>query len=197
MSEKNLFWQTGKVSYDDRCGLMGQKGLVVWFTGISGSGKSTIAVEVERLLYERGIKTYLLDGDNLRHGINSDLGFSDEDRNENVRRTAEIVRLFCDACMVTLVSFISPFQEMRKRAKELIGSERFIEVYVKADIDVCKARDPKGLYTKSIDRFTGIDSPYEPPESPDITLDTEKLSVSEAAKRVVEKIYERGMINGI
>jgi len=187
-NENNLFWQNGKVSYEDRRGLMGQEGLVIWFTGLSGAGKSTIAAEVGRRLHEQGIKTYLLDGDNIRQGINSDLGFSDADRNENIRRIAEIANLFCDACVVTLVSFISPFTKMREKARQLIGKDRFIEVYVKADIATCMERDPKGLYSKDIDQFTGVGSAYEAPECPDITLDTEKLSVSEAAAHVVEKI---------
>jgi len=190
MSEKNLFWESGKVSHDDRRHLMGQRGLVVWLTGLSGSGKSTIAAEAERRLHEQGIKTYLLDGDNLRQGINSDLGFSDADRDENIRRISEIANLFCDACMVTLVSVISPFTEMREKARSLIGKDSFIEVYVKADIATCMKRDPKGLYSKNIDQFTGVSSAYEAPENPDLMLDTEKLSVNEAAAQVVEKINQ-------
>jgi len=169
---------------------MRQKGLVVWFTGLSGSGKSTISTAVERLLCEQNIKTYLLDGDNLRQGINSDLGFSDADRNENIRRVSEIAKLFCEAGFVVLVSVISPFAAMREKAKLLIGEQRFILVYVKAQLSVCMERDPKGLYKKKIKQFTGIDSAYEPPENPDITLDTEKLSVDEAAGIVAKMIEE-------
>jgi len=165
------------------------KGLVVWFTGLSGAGKSTISAEVARLLQERNVKTYLLDGDDLRKGINSDLGFSDADRNENIRRVSEIAKLFCEAGFVTLVSVISPFSEMREKAKLLIGAQRFILVYVKATIEVCRKRDPKGLYKKEIKQFTGIDSAYQVPENPDIILDTEKLSIEESAK-LVSKIIE-------
>jgi len=167
------------------------EGLVVWFTGLSGAGKSTISAEVARLLQERSVKTYLLDGDDLRKGINSDLGFSDADRNENIRRVSEIAKLFCEADFVTLVSVISPFSEMREKAKLLIGTQRFILVYVKATIEVCRERDPKGLYKKSIKQFTGIDSAYQPPENPDIILDTEKLSIEEAAELVVKMIDEK------
>jgi adenylyl-sulfate kinase len=184
----NLFLQNTKVSHEDRCRLMGQRGLVMWFTGLSGAGKSTIAIETERLLYEQGAKVYLLDGDNIRLGINSDLGFSDEDRNENIRRITEIAKLFCDAGIVTLVSFISPFTKMRENAKAKIGSEKFIEIYVKASLEVCRERDPKGLYKKNIGNFTGVDSVYEPPENPDLILDTEKMTVEEAAKIVLEAV---------
>jgi len=171
------------------------EGLVVWFTGLSGAGKSTISTEVVRLLHERNIKTYSLDGDDLRKGINSDLGFSDADRNENIRRVSEIAKLFCEAGFVTLVSVISPFSEMREKAKLLIGSQRFILVYVKAQIEVCRERDPKGLYKKNIKQFTGIDSAYQPPENPDMILDTEKLSIAEAAKLTVKMIDEKLKFN--
>jgi len=179
------------ISYEDRCKLMGQKGFVVWFTGLSGSGKSTIAVAVERLLYEQNIKTCLLDGDNLRLGINQDLGFSDADRNENIRRVSEIAKLFCDSGFVTLVSVISPFSAMREKAKLLIGEQRFLLVYVKAQISTCMERDPKGLYKKNIGQFTGIDSAYQPPENPDIILDTEKLSIDEEARLIIKILGEQ------
>jgi adenylyl-sulfate kinase len=188
MEARNIVWQPAKIQYEERCRLMGQKGLVVWFTGLSGAGKSTISAEVESLLFGQGLKTCLLDGDNLRHGINSDLGFSDEDRNENIRRVSEIARLFCDAAIITLVSFISPFAAMREKARQLIGTHRFMEVYVRADIRVCMERDPKNLYKKNIDKFTGISSVYEAPENPDLTLDTEILTVEESAALVLEKI---------
>jgi adenylyl-sulfate kinase len=188
---KNLFYQIGKVSYEERCRLMGQRGLVVWFTGLSGAGKSTIAVEVERLLFEQNIKVFLLDGDNIRMGINSDLGFSDSDRNENIRRVTEIAKLFCNAGIVTLVSFISPFTIMRENARESIGREQFIEVYAKASLETCRQRDPKGLYKKNIENVTGLDSAYEPPENPDVTIDTEEISLDRAVEIVLKKIKER------
>lgn len=178
----------GKVSYGDRCRLLGQKGLVVWFTGLSGSGKSTIAVELERMLMQRGRACYLLDGDIIRRGINSDLGFSDGDRNENIRRIAEIAALFRDAGIITLVSFISPFRRMREFAREKAGAENFIEIYVSTDYEICKQRDPKGLYKKKIDNFTGKDSPYEKPLNPTLVLDTVTYSPEECAGTVLREI---------
>ena len=181
----NVFRQNSHISYSEKCLLMGQAGLAVWFTGLSGSGKSTIAIEAERLLFDREIKTCLLDGDNIRMGINSDLGFSDADRDENIRRVSEITKLFCDAGIVTLVTFISPFLAMREKARVLIGSNRFIEVYVKASLEVCRRRDPKGLYKKEISSFTGIDSDYQPPVSQALVLDTEQLTISESTSLVI------------
>lgn len=185
---ENIVWQPGKVSADDRRQVMGQKGLVVWFTGLSGSGKSTIAVELEKMLMDRGKPAYLLDGDNIRHGINSDLGFSEEDRNENIRRISEIAALFQDAGIITLVSFISPFRAMREFARERAGAGNFIEVYVSTDFETCQKRDPKGLYQKDIKNFTGKDSNYEKPEHPEIILDTIAYHPQECAEQVYEEI---------
>ena len=165
---ENVIWQKNKVSYEDRCRVLGQQGKVVWFTGLSGSGKSTIAVELEKMLNEAGKAVYLLDGDNIRCGINSDLGFSDEDRNENIRRIGEIAALFRDAGIITLVSFISPFREMRRVARERAGEGNFVEVYVNTDLQTCMERDPKGLYKKQIKNFTGKDSGYEEPLVPEL-----------------------------
>lgn len=189
--EKNIVWQKNKVTYDERCNVLNQKGMVVWFTGLSGSGKSTIAVEVEKRLNEQKFASYLLDGDNIRHGINKDLGFSDQDRNENVRRISEIAALFKDAGIITLVAFISPFEKMREFAKEKVGKENFIEVYVKADLETCKERDPKELYKKQIANFTGIESAYEKPENPDLILETEKKTLEVCVDEVLEKIMEK------
>lgn len=193
---ENIIWHNNKVSADDRRRVLGQRGLVVWFTGLSGSGKSTIAVELEKMLNEAGRAVYLLDGDNIRHGINSDLGFSDEDRNENIRRISEIAALFCDAGMITLVSFISPFRDMRKFARERAGEGNFIEVYVSTDFETCRQRDPKGLYKKNISNFTGKDSSYEEPLNPEVVLDTVKNNPVECAKMVWEKINERMVESG-
>lgn len=187
---ENIVWQNNKVSAEDRQRVLGQKGLVVWFTGLSGSGKSTIAVEVEKMLNEQGKAAYLLDGDNIRHGINSDLGFTDEDRNENIRRISEVAALFCDAGIVTLVSFISPFHKMREFARERAGEGNFIEVYVSTDIETCMKRDPKGLYKKNISNFTGKDSTYEVPERPEIVLDTIANDPIQCARIVMDKIIE-------
>ena len=183
---ENVVWHSGRVSYEDRCAVLKQKGLVVWFTGLSGSGKSTIAVELEKMLNEAGKAVYRLDGDNIRCGINSDLGFTDED--ENIRRISEIAALFQDAGMITLVSFISPFRKMRQFAREKAGEGNFLEVYVSTDLETCMGRDPKGLYKKKISHFTGKDSAYEEPLDPEIILDTVKNTAVECAKQVYDEI---------
>ena len=185
---ENVVWQQNKVSYEERCQILGQRGKVIWFTGLSGSGKSTIAIELEKMLNEEGKAVYLLDGDNIRCGINSDLGFSDEDRNENIRRISEIAALFQDAGIITLVSFISPFRQMRRKARERVGEGNFVEVYVNTDLQTCMERDPKGLYKKDIKNFTGKDSGYEEPENPEIVLDTKKYSPRECAKQIFDYI---------
>jgi len=193
-NNSNITWHEGKITYEDRCKSLGQKGLVVWFTGLSGTGKSTIAVELEHRLYDKGKIAYRLDGDNIRHGLNANLGFSPEDRDENIRRIGEVAALFKDAGIITLVSFISPYRKMRDIAKERVGKENFLEVFVKADIETCIKRDPKGLYKKAkqgeIKNLTGIDAPYEEPENPDIVLDTDSLSVKESVEKVLTVILE-------
>ncbi len=187
MKDKNIVWHEGEVKREDREKLLGQKGIVVWFTGLSGSGKSTIAVELEKKLLSDGKLVYRLDGDNVRHGLNKDLGFSPEDRRENIRRISEVAKLFMDAGLIVLCSFISPTLKIRKMAREIVG-KGFVEVYVKADLEECKRRDPKGLYVKAIageiKEFTGISSPYEEPESPELVVDTCKLGVKEAVEEV-------------
>jgi len=194
MVKENLVWQNGKVSYEDRCKIVKQKGLVIWFTGISGSGKSTIAVELEKELTKMGKLVYRLDGDNIRHGLCSDLGFSEDDRNENIRRITEVSELFKDAGIITLVSFISPLKSMRKLAKDKIGDDAFVEVYVKASVETCTKRDPKGMYKKAISGqikdFTGISATYETPENPDIVIDTENLTIDESVKMILHHIKE-------
>lgn len=197
MAKENLVWQNGKVKYEDRCKLINQKGLVIWLTGLSGSGKSTIAVELEKELIQAGKLVYRLDGDNIRHGLCSDLGFSEKDRTENIRRITEVSQLFKDAGIITLVSFISPLKSMRKLARDKIGSNAFIEVYIKASVETCIKRDPKGMYKKAIDGqikdFTGISSIYENPENPDIVIDTENLTVDESVKVILD--YIKNYIN--
>lgn len=188
---ENIRWHFSKVPQDQRKKVFGQTGLVVWFTGLSGSGKSTIAVEVEKMLMDKGHAAYLLDGDNVRHGLNSDLGFSDQDRNENIRRIGEVAALFADAGMITLVSFISPFRKMRQFARNCVGNGRFLEVYVSTDFETCCARDPKGLYKKDIKDFTGKDSSYEEPLHPELILDTVSTTPEACAKKVYEAIMER------
>ncbi len=185
-----ISWEEGKVTYHDRCRQLGQQGLVIWLTGLSGAGKSTIAIEVEKELLRQNRYVYRLDGDNLRHGLNSDLGFSETDRNENIRRIGEVAALFSDAGAIVLVACISPYQSMRQFARE--QAKEFLEVYVKADVATCAGRDPKGLYQKAIKgeilNFTGITAPYEEPDRPDIVIDTSELTVEQGVQLLLEKI---------
>ena len=188
---ENIIPHPGRVTEKERQRVLGQKGLVVWFTGLSGAGKSTIAVELEKRLTDAGYAAYLLDGDNLRRGINADLGFTDEDRDENIRRISEIAALFRDAGIITLVSVISPFRKMRAFARERAGEGSFVEVYVSTDLATCMERDPKGLYKKEIPDFTGKDSAYEEPLEPEIILCTTDTTPEECAGRVWQEIIER------
>ncbi len=187
---RNIRWSAGGITKEERRKLLG-RGMVVWMTGLSGSGKTTIAQEAEKMLIKAGVPAYILDGDKLRKGLNSDLGFSEDDRRENIRRTAEAAKLFADMGAVTIVTLISPFEESRRQAREIIGGA-FSEVYVKASVETCASRDPKNLYKKAyageIKNFTGIDSPYEIPENPDIVLDTEKWSEIECVELLLGEI---------
>lgn len=183
------------VSRQDREKLHKHKGIAIWFTGLSASGKSTIAHKTERLLHERHCSTYVFDGDNVRHGLCGDLGFSKEDRVENIRRIGEMVNLFIDAGIIAITAFISPFQSERDKIRDLVGPENFVEVFVDCPIDVCIERDPKGIYKKAlagdIKNFTGISSPYEKPEKPSVLINSDKENFDEAALRVVEEITRR------
>jgi len=189
---ENIFPQCGSVSHLDRCKLMGQKPRTFWMTGLSGSGKSTIAFELEKELHSTGHPCYVLDGDNIRHGLNRDLAFSPEERKENIRRIAEVAKLMNDAGIHVITSFISPYREDRRRAGEIIGSERFIEIFIDTPIEICSNRDPKGLYKKAyageIEDFTGISSPYEAPENADITIKTEDLEAIQAVEMILGKL---------
>lgn len=186
----NITWHHGKLSPEDRAQKLGQKGVVLWFTGLSGSGKSTVAHEVELALVQNGKNAFVLDGDNIRHGLNKNLGFSAEDRTENIRRLSEVAKLFAEANIITVTAFISPFKADRASARQLIGTDKFIEIYCEADLATCEKRDPKGLYKKArageIGEFTGISSPYEAPEKPDIVLHTGKESLEASTKKVLE-----------
>ena len=194
----------GRVSRADRERLLGQRGAVVWLTGLSGSGKSTLAHALERRLSEQRRLVYVLDGDNLRHGLCGDLGFSPEDRTENIRRAAEAAALLADTGALVFASFISPYRADRQKVKETVersmGDGRFVEVFVDAPLEVCEQRDPKGLYKRArkgeIPQFTGIDAPYEAPEQPDVHVKTGELSLEEAAAVVDKALAERGLQTG-
>jgi adenylylsulfate kinase len=194
----NITWHSGTVTRADREKLLNQKGVTLWFTGLSASGKSTIACLVEQKLLERGRLAYRLDGDNIRHGLNSNLGFSAEDRAENIRRIGEVAKLFTDAGVIVLASFVSPYQKDRDAVRAILQSGEFIEVYVKVSIEAAAKRDPKGLYKKAmageIKGFTGIDDPYEEPEKAEIVIDTETNTPESAADRLVAYLEERGYL---
>lgn len=193
-STRNIRWSSGDVSGEERAKLTGRKGLVVWMTGLSGSGKTTVAQEVERRLLENGLGTYILDGDKVRRGLCGDLGFTEADRTENIRRVAEVANLFRDAGIVTLVTLISPFAAGREQARSICGRD-FLEIYVKADVQTCIKRDPKSLYKKALEgnipHFTGLTSPYEIPENPDLVLDTELWSEVECVEALAGAILSR------
>jgi bifunctional enzyme CysN/CysC len=195
---QNVQWQALDINKERRAVLMGQKPCVVWFTGLSGAGKSTIANLVEKRLHAMGRHTYLLDGDNVRHGLNKDLGFTDADRVENIRRVAEVARLMVDAGLVVLVSFISPFRSERRMARALMGEGEFVEVFVDTPLDVAELRDPKGLYGKArrgeLTNFTGVDSPYEVPEHADVRLDTTILSAEQCAEVILQHLGQAGVV---
>ncbi|MCH8331901.1 MAG: adenylyl-sulfate kinase [Bacteroidetes bacterium] len=184
----------------DKEKLTAQKGKVIWMTGLSGSGKSTLAKGLEHELHEMGRLTQILDGDNVRTGINNNLGFTDEDRKENIRRIAEVSKLFIDCGVITINSFVSPTIEIRQQASDIIGREDFIEVYINASLEACEARDVKGLYAKArsgeIENFTGIDSPFEPPENPDLELTTDNQTEEESLKILLEYIVKQIQPNG-
>ncbi|MEN0068493.1 MAG: adenylyl-sulfate kinase [Myxococcota bacterium] len=195
---KNIHWHAAEVTQEQRETLIGQKGCVLWFTGLSGSGKSTIARRVEQKLLSRHIHAYSLDGDNVRHGLNKDLGFSPEDRTENIRRIGAVAQLFADAGTVTTASFISPYRAGRDAARERLPEGRFIEVFVNTSLEECERRDPKGLYKKArsgeIPNFTGISAPYEEPLNAEIVMTTEERSIDECADQVIAFLEQRGYI---
>ena len=194
---KNIFWVEGKITAEARAARTGHRGAVVWFTGLSGAGKSTIAQALERELFGRGMQTYVLDGDNIRHGLNSNLGFSPEDRVENIRRVSEVAKLMADSGVVAITAFISPYRMDRRRAREIAleGNAEFVEVFVDAPLEVCEARDPKNLYKKArageIREFTGIDAPYEPPEDAEIVVRTDQQTVNESVAVILEGLLPR------
>lgn len=198
-SSSNVTWHSTKVTKYMRESRNGHRGAVIWLTGLSGSGKSTLAVNLEEELFHMGYHTYVLDGDNVRHGLNGDLGFTPEDREENIRRIGEVARLFADSGTIVITSFISPYQKDRQRVRALLDDGDFVEVYVRCALSVCEDRDPKGLYKKArsgeIANFTGISAPYEEPENAEIVVDTGQLSVMRSVDYMIERLDEEGIID--
>jgi len=198
MPDRHIVWHESLVNRQDRNRMNKHKSGVIWFTGLPSSGKSTIAHHLEKELFDRGIRAYVLDGDNVRHGINSNLGFSREDRRENLRRIAELSKLFVDAGIVVLAAFVSPYREDREFVRSVVGENSFFEIFVKCSVETCEKRDPKGNYRKAragiIKNYTGVSAPYEEPESPDVTLDTEELDVESSVRKILEFLDERKFI---
>lgn len=192
----NITWHEGEVTRAHREAILGQKGATVWLTGLSGSGKSTVAVAAEKALVARGRHAYVLDGDNIRHGLNNNLGFSPEDRTENIRRIGEVAKLFTDAGVLVFSSFISPYRADRDAVRAIMNEGDFIEVYVAASLETCEKRDVKGLYKKArageIPEFTGISAPYEEPSKPELVLDTDALSVDESVAQIIAYLEKKG-----
>jgi len=194
----NVVWSDTNVTKDRRDNLNKQRSAIIWFTGLSGSGKTTIANALEQQLHKLSFRTYLLDGDNVRHGLSNDLGFSDTDRTENIRRIGEVSKLFIDAGVMVLATFISPFVSDRKFVRNIVNETEFIEIYIKCPLNLCEDRDIKGLYKKArageIKQFTGIDSPYEEPVDPELTIDTDKLSIDECVNEIISYLAKHSYI---
>lgn len=196
--KRNISWHESQVHVQERRLKSGHHSFVLWFTGLSGSGKSTIANELAARLFTDDIQVYVLDGDNIRHGLNRDLGFSDDDRKENIRRIAEVSKLFVDSGTIAITAFISPFLEDRDAARTILNSDEFIEVYIKCSLTECENRDPKGLYKKArsgeIKQFTGIDSPYEAPIAPELVIDTALLSIKDSVEEIITYLKTKKLI---
>lgn len=196
MKSENVVWHNNAISRRDREQLHGHRSLILWFTGLSGAGKSTLANAVESRLHQNGCSSIVLDGDNVRHGLCGDLSFSEEDRVENIRRIGEMAKLFVDAGVITLTAFISPFRSDRRRVRELVGENDFIEIYCRCTLETCEERDVKGMYKKArrgeISDFTGISSPYEQPENAEIVVDTDRLSIEECVNQIFDHLESMG-----
>ena len=194
----NITWHEGQIVREDRERVLNQRGVTIWLTGLSGSGKSTIAVAAEKALVDRGCLAYVLDGDNVRHGLNKNLGFSPEDRTENIRRIGEVSRLFTDSGVIVFTSFISPYRSDRDAVREMMGTGDFVEAYVAAELQTCEDRDVKGLYAKArkgeIPEFTGISAPYEEPEKPELLVDTNQQTVEQSVEQIVSYLKENGYL---
>lgn len=195
----NVVWHKSEVTRQMRNILNGHKSLAFWFTGLPSSGKSTIAHSVEKKLYGKGIRTYTFDGDNIRHGLCSDLGFSEKEREENLRRIAEVVRLFIDAGIIILAAFVSPLKKHREKVRQIIGEENFVEIYCRCPVEICEMRDTKGMYKKArageIKEYTGVSAPYEEPESPDLIIDTHFLTLEGSVEKVFKFIENRVILS--
>jgi len=194
----NVVWHDTEITKADREKRNGHKGVVIWMTGLSACGKSTVATELQKQLFERGCNVYILDGDNIRHGLNGDLGFSPADREENIRRIGQVAKLFAESGTIAITSFISPYRKDRDINRALMPDGEFIEIFVKASLAVCEERDPKGLYKKAraglIPEFTGISAPYEEPLKPELVIETDKLSVEESVQKVIDYLLEKAII---
>jgi adenylylsulfate kinase len=199
-NSRNVVWHECCVKRADRNRLNNHGSGLLWFTGLSAAGKSTIAHNVEKVLFERGMRTYVLDGDNVRHGLNANLGFSPADRRENIRRIGEAARLMVDAGLIVLACFISPYREDREAVRRLFDGDTFVEIYVKCPVEECEQRDPKGQYRKAragmIENYTGVSAPYEEPENPDLVIDTQALDVEQSVEKVIGFLSDRGLIAG-
>ena len=195
----NVTWHAHNITREDRQKLNGHRGAVLWFTGLSGCGKSSIANAVDQLLHERGVHTFVLDGDNIRMGLNRNLGFTPEDRTENIRRIGEVARLFADSAIIVLSAFISPYKSDRDLVRTLVPEGEFVEISVQASLETCESRDPKGLYKKArageIKNFTGLDAPYEAPETPEIVLDSDNKGVEVLAREVIAYLVSKGILS--
>jgi adenylylsulfate kinase len=195
---RNIHWHAGMVTKGDRETISGHKGCTIWMTGLSGSGKSTLAVALEKQLWDRGVRAYVLDGDNIRHELNKDLGFSPQDRTENIRRIGEVAKLFTEAGVINVTAFISPYRADRDSVRAVMPDGDFIEAFVDCPVEVCERRDPKGLYKKArageIPEFTGISAPYEAPLNPEITIRTDRMSEDEGLAHILQYLERRGYI---
>lgn len=195
---QNITWHHSIITKEDRERLLGQKGVTLWFTGLPQSGKSTLATELEKRLYEKGYLTYILDGDNIRHGLNKNLGFSPEDREENIRRIGEVANLFSRAGIVNMTAFISPYRRDRQNARKLAKEDEFIEIFCKCSLEVCENRDTKGLYKKAragkIPEYTGISAPYEGPENPELIIETDKVTIEEGVAKIISYLQKNEIV---
>ncbi|HAR45457.1 MAG: adenylyl-sulfate kinase [Nitrospirae bacterium GWC2_57_13] len=198
LSPNNIKWHCTLVKKEDRCALNRHSSTVIWLTGLPSSGKSTVANQLEHMLFRYGLRSYILDGDNIRHGLNKNLSFTAEDRKENMRRVGEVAKLFIDAGLITIVAFVSPFRTDRQMVRDMFPKDEFLEVFVKCSLAVCELRDPKGLYKKArkgeIAHFTGVNDPYEAPEQPELEIETDKLSLDDCVRKIFRLLVDKKIV---